>query len=109
MTTIATPTLPPWCNPAVGMAMPPCAGCGPLDPNAMQMFCPTIPDMAEIGTADTVVMVQGRNFTPTCQVHMDAIAQATTFISSSALSFVVKPSLVTTPGTSVITVVETAP
>jgi hypothetical protein len=46
--------------------------------SGLTIVCPTVPDMAMIGSADVVVQVLGQGFTPTCVVHLDGVAQQST-------------------------------
>lgn len=69
--------------------------------------CPVVPASVIVGTPNTtVVTVNGQNFTNTCEVLLNGIAQVTTFVSATVLTFVAQ-SLAATAGIVQVTVRDT--
>jgi hypothetical protein len=84
------------CEPNLPLVLPPYPpcypGCGnggvtpPIDPTILAVTCPTIPSTAVTGTA-TTIRVLGQNFTATCVAFLDNVAQTTSFVSATELTF----------------------
>ena len=64
------------------------------------------PDSAAAGSAALTVTVNGQNLTPACVVMMDGVAQATTPISDTQMSFSVNPAVETAGTSATITVMD---
>jgi hypothetical protein len=58
----------------------------PIDPTILAVTCPTIPSTAVVNVATTIRVI-GQNFTATCVAFLDNVAQATTFVSATELTF----------------------
>jgi hypothetical protein len=76
-------------------------------PPAPTLTCPVAPASIGIGTAPLQVLVQGTNFTATCQVLLDGVAVPTTYVSPTSLRGTVDPTL-ETAGAAAIAVRDTA-
>jgi hypothetical protein len=81
-------------NPLAALLLLAAAGGGPINPPEEEPKLTSLsPNTAELGSADITMVCNGSGFTPTSTIHFADYDEPTTFISATAVSTGVKPSL----------------